>query len=565
MTFLIHRDRLTLGAAAANQAGKGLVQAIARQGSATLVVATGASQFEVLAALAAYPGIEWPQVDIFHLDEYIGIPATHPASFRHYLRKRLITQLPQSPRAFHEIAGEGDPQAECQRLAQLVPSGEFDVAMIGIGENGHLAFNDPPADFTTEAPYLNVRLDEACRRQQVDEGWYASLAAVPENAITMSVSRIMASRLIVCSVPEQRKAFAVRAAIEGALTPEVPASILRLHSNTHLHLDRASASLLYRWRGDCSPEQPAEPDSKTCPLDMQLNGYRGIDFNADNLTVEEVRNTCERLRQDGGGQFLGTIITDSMAKMTARIARLAAAFENDPVVRQTMVGIHIEGPFISPEVGYCGAHPAEHTLSATQEAAGRLLDAGGGLVRMVTLAPEHDAGLRTTRWLSDRNVLVSAGHCNPSRDLLSRAVDAGLSLFTHLGNGCPALLPRHDNIIQRVLACGTLPFIMFIADGVHIPLEVLGNYLTLAGIARSIVVTDGTSAAGMGPGRFLLAGQEVTVGEDGAAWAEGRSHLVGSTATMPQLQSLLQSKLNLPEGDVERLVGINPRRAARCG
>lgn len=244
MKISVHPGRPELGRAAAAEAADRLRAACRERGVANLVIATGASQFEVLGTLAAEAGIDWPSITIFHLDEYVGLPADHPASFRRYLRERFIQQLPALPAAFHEIDGQADPRAECRRLAALVPAGEFDLAMIGIGENAHLAFNDPPADFDTTACYLVVGLDEACRRQQVGEGWFPDMAAVPTQAISMSVRRMLAARTLICSVPDRVKAEAVRASIEGPLTPEVPASILRQHPDCRLHLDRHSSALL---------------------------------------------------------------------------------------------------------------------------------------------------------------------------------------------------------------------------------------------------------------------------------------------------------------------------------
>jgi glucosamine-6-phosphate deaminase len=224
-------------------------RAIHDRGQITLVVATGSSQFEVLAELTAQPSISWERVTVFHLDEYVGLSPEHPASFRRYLRERFVARLPTPPAAFHELDGEAEPHAECRRLAALVPAGPFDIALVGIGENGHLAFNDPPADFDATAPYLVVTLDEPCRRQQVGEGWFATLADVPTRAISMSVRRILASRTIFCSVPDRRKAEAVRAAAEGPVTPDVPASILQRHPDCRLHVDREAASLLPSSRG----------------------------------------------------------------------------------------------------------------------------------------------------------------------------------------------------------------------------------------------------------------------------------------------------------------------------
>jgi glucosamine-6-phosphate deaminase len=244
MQMHVHADRPALGRSAATEAAAALRAAVAAKGAATCVVATGASQFDTLAALTADASVPWEKITAFHLDEYVGIPDTHPASFRKYLRERFMAALVRKPAAFHEIDGSGDAHAECRRLAALVPAGNFDVALVGIGENAHLAFNDPPADFAATAPYLVVDLDDACRRQQVGEGWFAGLADVPRQAISMSIRRIMASDLIVCSVPDVRKAEAVRGVVEGAVTPQVPASILREHHRCSLHLDKPAASLL---------------------------------------------------------------------------------------------------------------------------------------------------------------------------------------------------------------------------------------------------------------------------------------------------------------------------------
>lgn len=303
----------------------------------------------------------------------------------------------------------------------------------------------------------------------------------------------------------------------------------------------------------------------TQPFDLQLNGFKAVDFNADDLGLDAMRRACAAVRRDGGGRMLATIITDRLDRMTARINRLAALHAEDASVREVMAGIHVEGPFISPLPGFVGAHPHEHVLPASVESAKQLVDAGRGLVRLVTLAPEHDAGHATTRWLVGQGILVSAGHCDPSLAVLNDAIDAGLSCFTHLGNGCPLMLHRHDNVIQRVLAADHLRWVMVIADGVHLPPMVLRNIIRQVGIDRVIAVTDATAAAGMGPGRYVLAGQEVVVGEEGAAWAPDRSHLVGSTATMADIRGVLRHAVGLNATDVDRLTVENPLRAIGHG
>lgn len=235
-------DQIAMGQQAARDGAALIRAALAKRGSANIVVATGASQFEVLAALVQEPDIDWSRVTGFHLDEYLGLPMTHPASFRKYLKERFVDRVPLG--TFHYVNGESNAQAECDRLGNLIRSAPIDVAFVGIGENGHLAFNDPPADFQTEEPYLVVHLDDACRRQQLGEGWFPSFDDVPCQAISMSIRQIMKSGSIVCSVPDQRKAEAVRNTVEGTVTPDVPASILQQHPDATLYLDRAAANLL---------------------------------------------------------------------------------------------------------------------------------------------------------------------------------------------------------------------------------------------------------------------------------------------------------------------------------
>ena len=235
-------DPARLADAAARDAAARLRTAIAARGGARIVAATGASQIAFLEQLIAQPGIDWSKVEMFHLDEYIGLPVDHPASFRKYLLERLIR--PAGITRYHLLDGERDPVTTCREVGALLRQQPVDVAFVGIGENGHLAFNDPPADFETREPYLIVQLDERCRRQQVGEGWFAGLDEVPSTAISMSVQQILAARGIVCVVPDRRKADAVRNAVEGPVDPMVPASILRRHPDVTIYLDAESASLL---------------------------------------------------------------------------------------------------------------------------------------------------------------------------------------------------------------------------------------------------------------------------------------------------------------------------------
>jgi len=243
MEKFIYKTKQEMGATAASQAADAIKQSIEEKGEANIILATGTSQFETIKSLTN-SGIDFSKVTMFHLDEYTGLPADHPASFRKYLKERFVDKVP-SLKAAHFVQGDADdPQQECQRLADIITKHPIDVALIGIGENGHLAFNDPPADFETEEPYILVELDEKCRAQQMGEGWFKTLEQVPRRAISMSIRQIMKSACLIVSVPDKRKAEAVKNALEGKVTNMCPSSILQKHENCTIFLDTEAASLL---------------------------------------------------------------------------------------------------------------------------------------------------------------------------------------------------------------------------------------------------------------------------------------------------------------------------------
>jgi glucosamine-6-phosphate deaminase len=244
MEKYVYETKEGMAAAAAAGAGQAIRRAIRSKGQANIILATGASQFEMLRHLVSGEGIDWFKVVMFHLDEYLGIGPDHPASFRKYLQERFVDEVGPL-RATYFVKGEADdPAGECRRIGALIQAHPIDVACIGIGENGHLAFNDPPADFETQEPFLVVQLDERDRRQQFGEGWFETFEQVPSRAISMSIPQILKSKQLVVTVPDSRKAEAVKNALEGPVTPQCPASILRQHKNCHLFLDEPAAALL---------------------------------------------------------------------------------------------------------------------------------------------------------------------------------------------------------------------------------------------------------------------------------------------------------------------------------
>ncbi|NND08772.1 MAG: glucosamine-6-phosphate deaminase [Saprospiraceae bacterium] len=240
MEINVLEDAQALGVAAATEVASSIQHVITNQGKANIILATGASQFEMLKNLVEAE-IDWSQVTMFHLDEYIDLPEDHPASFRKYLRERFLDKIHDAC-TYYLIDGNAEPKAECERVSAIIQQHPIDVAMIGIGENGHLAFNDPPADFETNQPYIVVDLDKACRMQQYGEGWFNSLADVPKQAISMSIQQILKSKKLIVSVPDERKAAAVGKAINAPISNQHPATILREHQDCHLFLDKASAS-----------------------------------------------------------------------------------------------------------------------------------------------------------------------------------------------------------------------------------------------------------------------------------------------------------------------------------
>ena len=248
MKFIVAADPIAVGGLAGREAARLIKKAIAANGRANIILATGTSQFETLTQLIQ-EGIEWSKVVMFHLDEYIGLPESSPASFRKYLKERFLAKVPEL-KQYYLVNGEGDAAAECDRLGKIIKQHPIDVALVGIGENGHLGFNDPPADFETEKAFIVVGLDEDCRKQQFGEGWFETLAAVPRQAITMSIKQILRSKHIICSVPDSRKAVAVKNSLEGPVSNVNPASILQMHADCVCFLDKASSALLTGKKSD---------------------------------------------------------------------------------------------------------------------------------------------------------------------------------------------------------------------------------------------------------------------------------------------------------------------------
>jgi N-acetylglucosamine-6-phosphate deacetylase len=271
-----------------------------------------------------------------------------------------------------------------------------------------------------------------------------------------------------------------------------------------------------------------------------------------------LRFAAEAMLRDGVRQALPTLITGSISDMLACIQALRVAMESDPVCHDLFAGIHLEGPFLSRKPGFIGAHPPQHAMDANVTALAQLIDCGAGTVKLVTLAPEVDREGSMTRFLVERDVQVSAGHTDASLDDLDRCIEAGLRLFTHLGNACPPEMNRHDNIIYRALRRSDRLHFTLIADGFHVPKVLFENILNWVPRNRLAVVSDAISAAGLGPGVYRLAGREVAIGPDKAARDPSGKHFVGSACSMRDADRWLTAALGLSAEERRALLVNNP-------
>lgn len=299
------------------------------------------------------------------------------------------------------------------------------------------------------------------------------------------------------------------------------------------------------------------------PFDVQVNGYAGADFCSEQLTTDDLLRACEALAADGVDGILATVITDTVDALVNKLRHLVRLRSEHPLAERMIAGFHIEGPFLNPSAGFIGAHPADAVIPANVEDTKRLLDAAGGLTRMVTIAPECDPGFACTQYLADQGITVAAGHCDPDLQILRTAIDCGVSMVTHFGNGCPVNLPRHDNILQRFLACRRHLWFGLIPDGIHVSLFALRNYLDLIGVERAVMTTDAIAAARLGAGTYELSGFTVEVDESGTARRPGSPNLAGSTVTMPRIREILSSQLQLTDEEIVQVLDRNPRRACQ--
>jgi N-acetylglucosamine-6-phosphate deacetylase len=296
-------------------------------------------------------------------------------------------------------------------------------------------------------------------------------------------------------------------------------------------------------------------------IDFQVNGYAGVDFTAQLVTPEDMEKVADMLIAHNVSTIFPTVVTDDMGPLCERLVNMRKIIDASPRLKKLMPAFHVEGPCLLPEDGYKGAHPAECMIPATPDTLKRIVDACGGPDRtaLITIAPEVDPGFAGTQYLVSQGIKVSAGHTNASRDTLYGAVKEGLSLFTHLGNGCASVMPRHDNIINRALSIPQLT-LCFIPDGIHIPFWVLPLWLKVAGLERTMFTTDCMAAAGGPLGTYKIGRWTLEVGPDKVVRPAGKTHLAGSALTMPEAYDNAINKLGLTPAQAKALCHDNAKK-----
>ena len=601
MELNVFNSRQEMGKAAAKAVETRILKVLEEKENIRIVFAAAPSQNEFLAALSISEAIPWERITAFHMDEYVGLSKDSPALFSNFLKRKLFDKLPF--REIHLIDGNQNTNTECQRYASLLHNAPIDLVCMGIGENGHIAFNDPPvADFNDDQTVKTVELDAICRQQQVNDGCFPTLEAVPTHALTLTVPILLNADFICCVVPSQSKKQAVTATISGPIEPQCPSSILRIHGNCHLFTDTEAYSEKLKPADknefigiDCLTGKLAVFNSKKKYyqtrikpfqkhlnqniyfgpglVDLQINGVNGIDFNDSKITVSDIEKVTSFLLSQGVTTFFPTLITNENQTVISILKTFKKACENSPLVASCIGGIHLEGPFISPEEGVKGAHDPKYIQKPNWDLVKLFQDASGGRIKLITMAPELENATTFIKNCCENGIKVAIGHSNASFDDLEKGVEAGASLSTHLGNAVPLMLPRHPNILWDQLALNQL-HASLIADGFHIPDSFLKVVLKIKG-EKAFLVSDATKFCSMPAGEYKThIGEKVILSPNGKlSLKKGNGLLAGASKTILEgLQYLIEKKLtNLSEAwkmasvfpaafmgiDIQKSKGIN--------
>lgn len=563
-------SRLTMGEAAGKAVEAKITELLAQKEEIRIIFAAAPSQNEFFAYLRRSSVIPWEKITAFHMDEYIGLPKDHEALFSNFLKRNIFD--PVNFKNVHLLDGNSDPNQECKRYGELLVEKPIDLVCLGIGENGHIAFNDPPvADFSDPEIIKKVQLDLACKTQQVNDGCFPSLGEVPLEALTLTIPTLMRADFLVCIVPGTLKRDAVIQAVHGPVSTQCPASILQTHPQCELFVDReaypldqnrddyatlqaincltgTAQTLVFAekiaYLSKLSKEDHDLPFLGPGLIDLQVNGINGIDFNDPSLTVEGLLSATHYLLSQGVTSFFPTLITNSDSHILSILETIRKGCDQHYLLGECIAGVHLEGPFLSMVDGARGAHDKRYIQAPDWELVKRFQEASGGKIRLITLAPEWENAADFIAKCRLEGILVSIGHTLATSEQIAAGVMAGATLSTHLGNGVPLMLPRHPNLLWDQLANEEL-YISIIADGFHLP----DSFLKVAIKVKEdkvFLVSDATCFSGMEPGEYKShIGDEVVLHPDRKlAMKNSKGLLAGATKTLLEnIQYLLDHKL----------------------
>ena len=560
MEINVFDSRKKMGEAAAKAVASKILEFLAKKESIRMVFAAALSQNEFLESLLEIKDIPWNRVTAFHMDEYLELPKEHPALFTIFLKNKIFDHIPF--KEIHLIDGNNDFEAECLRYAALIEESPVDIVCLGVGENGHIAFNDPPvAEFNDPLTVKKVALDAACRQQQVNDGCFPNLHEVPKHALTLTVPALLNADFISCVVPGKNKQKALNQALSGPIETLCPASILRLHRNCQLFTDKDAYPnqitngnekeltgqdcitgnlAVMNSTGNYFPTriQPLASDSTSTLffgpglVDLQVNGVNGVDFNNEDITVEEILKATQYLLGKGVTVFFPTLITNDRNNTLQILKTFHQAISQNSLIASCIGGIHLEGPFISPLDGARGAHDLKYIQPPNWQLIEEYQNASGGMIKLITLAPELEGAIGLIKKCRESGIKVAVGHTLASSEEIWKAVESGASLSTHLGNAVPMMLPRHPNMLWDQLAHDEL-FASLIADGFHLGESFLKVVLKTKG-EKAFLVSDSTMFCGMEAGEYSThIGEQVILEPNGKlALKHGNGLLAGASKNL---------------------------------
>lgn len=582
----IFDSRTAMGEAAAKAVEAKILELLSEKEELRMVFAAAPSQNEFLANLQKSSSIPWERITAFHMDEYIGLSADEDALFANFLKRKIFDQV--NFKQVHLINGQNDPEEECKRYASLIAEKPIDMVCLGIGENGHIAFNDPPvADFNDPKIIKKVTLDLACRQQQVNDGCFPSLEEVPAEALTLTIPTLMQADYLFCIVPGALKREALKNAIHGPVSTACPASILQTHEHCELFADKEaypenpallplkeitainclhgkpqslSMDEMIRKISDLNRETNDLPFIGPGLIDLQVNGINGIDFNDPDLSVDGVTKATNYLLSQGVTSYFPTLITNSDENIFRILGTLKTACTENSLVDACIEGIHLEGPFLSAVDGARGAHDKQYIKAPSWELVEKWQEASGERIKLITLAPEWENAPSFIQKCRAAGILVSMGHTYANPEQIEAGVQAGITLSTHLGNAVPLMLPRHPNLLWEQLAKDGL-YISLIADGFHLPNSFLKVAIKVKE-DKALLVSDATCFSGMEAGEYSThIGDKVVLNEEGKLSLKNSNGLLaGATKTLLEnIQFLIQQDL-VPLNKAWEMGSIVPAR-----